>query len=90
MSKIYNPYNGVISLHENRGEIDMVTFYDLISRCWFLNVEGKLGYVPDHKLVWDKSLAGNFVVLHKDYLPGRESDINLRNKLNGLKPVPMA
>lgn len=90
MSKIHNPYNGVISLHENRGEIDMVTFYDLISRCWFLNVEGKLGYVPDPKLVWDKSLAGNFVVLHKDYLPGRESDINLRNKLNGLKPVAMA
>ena len=68
----------------------MITFYDLKSRCWFLNIEGKLGYVPDPKLVWDKSLAGNFVVLHKNYLPGRESDTNLKRKLNGLKPIAMA
>lgn len=68
----------------------MTAFYDLISRSWFMNVEGKLGYVPDPKLVWDKSLAGNFVVLHKNYLPGRDKDLNFIAKLGNLKPVAMA
>ena len=68
----------------------MTAFYDLISHSWFMNVEGKLGYVPDPKLVWDKSLAGNFVVLHKNYLPGRDKDLNFIAKLGNLKPVPMA
>ena len=68
----------------------MTAFFDLMSRSWFMNVNGVIGYVPDHNLVWDKSLAGNFVVLHKNYLPGRENDYNLIHKIGNLKPVPMA
>ena len=68
----------------------MTAFYDLISRSWFMNVEGKLGYVPDPKLVWDKSLAGNFIVLHKNYMPGRDKDYNFISKLCNLKPIQMA
>lgn len=67
----------------------MITFYDLQAKCWFLNVNGKLGYVPDPDLVWDTSLAG-FIVMHKDYLPGRDNDEILKAKLGNLRPLRLA
>ena len=67
----------------------MITFYDLQAKCWFLNVNGKLGYVPDHKLVWDRSLD-KFIVLHKNYLPGRDNDEILIAKIGNLRPLRLA
>ena len=67
----------------------MITFYDLQAKCWFLNVNGKLGYVPDPNLVWDKSLD-KFIVLHKNYLPGRDNDEILKAKIGNLRPLRLA
>ena len=62
----------------------METFYDLGTKCWFLKVNGMIGYVPDPDLVWDASLD-KVLIMHNNHIPGQESNEELQSKLAKLK-----
>ena len=62
----------------------METFYDLGTKCWFLKVNGIIGYVPDRNWVWEASRE-KAMIMNSNHLPGQEGNEELQSKIAKLK-----